>query len=51
MRGRSSMIRIKWKIPDNQDSGTYRIVYNGPVKTKLGGKIKSVHVEVKFTIV
>jgi neutral ceramidase len=50
MRGRSSMIRIKWKIPDNQDSGTYRIVYDGPVKTKLGRKTKSVHVEVKFTL-
>lgn len=47
---RASMIRIEWKIPDEQDSGTYRIVYDGPVKKQMGGKIEPLHVEATFTI-
>ena len=47
---RSSMTRIEWKIQDMQESGTYRIVYDGPVKKKSGGEIESMHVEVRFTV-
>jgi len=50
MMERASMIRIEWKIPDKADSGTYRIVYDGPVKKQQGGKIESLPVEAKFTI-
>lgn len=50
MMERASMIRIVWKIPDTQESGTYRIVYDGPVKKKSGGRVEPLPVEVKFTI-
>jgi len=51
MRGRASIIRLEWKIPDNQESGTYRIVYDGPVKKQMGRKIELLHVEsAEFTI-
>ena len=50
MMERASMIRIIWEIPDTQESGTYRIVYDGPVKKKSGGKVVSLPVKVKFSI-
>ncbi len=50
MMERASMIRIVWKIPETQESGTYRIVYDGPVKKKSGSKVEPLPVVVKFTI-
>ena len=50
MMERSSMIRIVWKIPDDQDPGTYRIVFIGPVKAQAGGEVQFLKVEKEFEI-
>lgn len=50
MMERSSMIRIGWKIPETQESGTYRIVYDGPFKRETGCRVEPLSVVVKFTI-
>lgn len=49
MRGRVSLIRIKWKIIKDIDKdidiGTYRILYKGPVKFKYSKGVKLLVVE------
>ena len=32
MRGKASMFRIKWTIPVDVEPGTYRVLFDGPVK-------------------
>ncbi len=51
MRSQASVIRVEWEITDRVVPGTYRIVYKGPVKFRVGDAVQTIHVESRpFTV-
>lgn len=44
MRGKASMIHLKWNIPKDADAGIYRILFDGPVKFEHDRKTKILRV-------